>query len=309
MKLRDVNDARRSINSSTDVESISPAEDTQSQKTLLVETGDVGEVTGSPGGMVDDTGDRHYMDDVRGIQAGCELIREGSIASSNSNNNDDDDVEDDFDIEGANLSVDLASGGTVWNDHKEDSNESPQKSPALRVKLTTEVYNSTNSLMDNADDDVNSSKSTVTSNVNTFPQNVRLKTEVSPSVSQGFGNASDDQQLGLSTVHQLYNASFNDGRFPVFSNSSTSAPTPRTPKKSPGERQSSSVDYRRSERGLSFLFPSFSDHGMSLLDKVRITVARHKNNYFLGWTAEQLARLDPIVRPKVPVTPAVYREY
>jgi len=42
---------------------------------------------------------------------------------------------------------------------------------------------------------------------------------------------------------------------------------------------------------------------------VRITVARHKNNYFLGWTEDQLSRLDAVVRPKLPVTPAVYREY
>jgi hypothetical protein len=43
--------------------------------------------------------------------------------------------------------------------------------------------------------------------------------------------------------------------------------------------------------------------------QVRVTVARHKNNYFLGWTEDQLRQLDPIVRPRVPVTPAIYREY
>lgn len=74
-------------------------------------------------------------------------------------------------------------------------------------------------------------------------------------------------------------------------------------------RTDANSEYRRSERGLSFLFPSFSDHNMSLGDKVQITIARHKNNYFLGWSEEALATLDPLVRPKMPVTPEIYKEY
>ena len=68
-------------------------------------------------------------------------------------------------------------------------------------------------------------------------------------------------------------------------------------------------DYRKSERGLSYLFPSLIDQQLSLLDKVRITVLRHKNNYFLGWSEEQLKRVDPLVRPKMPVTRELYKEY
>ena len=48
---------------------------------------------------------------------------------------------------------------------------------------------------------------------------------------------------------------------------------------------------------------------MSLADKVRVTVTRHKNNYFLGWTEEELRTLDAVVRPKMPVTQDIYREY
>ena len=68
-------------------------------------------------------------------------------------------------------------------------------------------------------------------------------------------------------------------------------------------------DFRKSERGLSYLFPSLIDQQLSLLDKVRITVLRHKNNYFLGWGEEQLKRVDPLVRPKMPVTRDLYKEY
>jgi len=317
----DITDVRRSVNTSTDIESISPTEAAQSQKALLVESEVVEEITESSDGSQDemaaaDGGGRHDNDDVTRIQAGCELAGEGSIASSNSNN---DDVDDDFEVEEVDASAEMGSDSAVWNDQEDDSSDGSHKSPPyveiLRcgARLTTDAYKSMAALMNTASDDVDSSKPTMTSKVNTLSQNVRLKTEAASSVglSQGFNAASDNQQFCPSSVYQLYSASLNTdvGARPVFSNSSSSAPPPKTCKKSPGERQSSSVDYRRSERGLSFLFPSFSDHGMSLLDKVRITVARHKNNYFLGWSADQLSRLDPIVRPKVPVTPAVYREY
>jgi len=259
--------------------------------------------------------------EVTASPAGCELVVKvgSSIASSNSNDEDDDDVY--FDAERVNASsAELDGEGSVWNERDENIGDVSRNSPLHARPTAEDIYNSTDALSNTAaaaaaaaDDDVKSSKTTMTSNVDTLPRNVpRLKTEAAASVSQGFGTQPASQQFSPSAVRQLYNVGLrtDDGRFPVFSNSSASAPsTPKTPKKSPGERQSSSVDYRRSERGLSFLFPSFSDHGMSLLDKVRITVARHKNNYFLGWTDDQLARLDPIVRPKVPVTPAVYREY
>ena len=68
-------------------------------------------------------------------------------------------------------------------------------------------------------------------------------------------------------------------------------------------------EYKRSERGLSFLFPSLSDHNLSLLDKVRITVLRHKNNYFLGKSEEDLVKVDPLIRPKMIVTSDIYKEY
>ncbi len=76
------------------------------------------------------------------------------------------------------------------------------------------------------------------------------------------------------------------------------------------ERQSQAhSEYKRSERGLSFLFPSLSDHNLSLLDKVKITVMRHKNNYFLGWSEEDLRKIDPLIRPKMIVSPEIYKEY
>lgn len=86
------------------------------------------------------------------------------------------------------------------------------------------------------------------------------------------------------------------------------------PLKKPSKMRSSSrneinTEYRRSERGLSFLFPSFSDHNMSLMEKVQITITRHKNNYFLGWDEAALDKLDPLVRPKMVVTPEIYKEY
>ena len=68
-------------------------------------------------------------------------------------------------------------------------------------------------------------------------------------------------------------------------------------------------EYKRSERGLSYLFPSLNDQKLSLLDKVWITVVRHKNNYFLGWHEDTLAPVDPLIRPKMVVTAELYREY
>ena len=73
--------------------------------------------------------------------------------------------------------------------------------------------------------------------------------------------------------------------------------------------QQQQPEYKRSERGLSYLFPSLNDHKLSLLDKVWITVVRHKNNYFLGWQEDTLATVDPLIRPKMVVTMELYREY
>lgn len=91
---------------------------------------------------------------------------------------------------------------------------------------------------------------------------------------------------------------------PVSSGSST--PTQEQARKPLVFRSS---EYKKSERGLSFLFPSLADQQLSLLDKVRITVLRHKHNYFLGWTEELLQQLDPLVRPKMVVTRQLYKEY
>ncbi len=68
-------------------------------------------------------------------------------------------------------------------------------------------------------------------------------------------------------------------------------------------------EYKKSERGLSFLFPSLADQQLSLLDKVKITVMRHKSNYFLNWKEEELMKVDPMVRPKLVVTKELYKEY
>ena len=101
------------------------------------------------------------------------------------------------------------------------------------------------------------------------------------------------------------------------SSSSTSAPV--TPSSSvastptPDQNRKSLIfkpsEYKKSERGLSFLFPSLADQQLSLLDKVRITVLRHKHNYFLGWSEETLQQLDALVRPKMMVTRQLYKEY
>ena len=47
---------------------------------------------------------------------------------------------------------------------------------------------------------------------------------------------------------------------------------------------------------------------MSILDRVNITVARHKNDYFKNWTSQQLDDIDNITRPIEPVMPEIYSE-
>ena len=99
--------------------------------------------------------------------------------------------------------------------------------------------------------------------------------------SQRFDAVSDHQQVCPPATHQLYTASLGAAGDSLCLESSGTVtsppPPPMAPKKSPAvERGSSSAaDYRRSERGLSFLFPSFSDHGMSLLDKVHMHRLEH----------------------------------
>lgn len=43
--------------------------------------------------------------------------------------------------------------------------------------------------------------------------------------------------------------------------------------------------------GISSLFLAFPKQ-MSILDRVNITVARHKNDYFINWTSQQLDEVD-----------------
>ena len=59
--------------------------------------------------------------------------------------------------------------------------------------------------------------------------------------------------------------------------------------------------------GISSLFPALPKQ-MSILDRVNITVARHKNDYFKNWTSQQLYDIDNITRPIEPVTPEIYSE-
>jgi len=47
---------------------------------------------------------------------------------------------------------------------------------------------------------------------------------------------------------------------------------------------------------------------MSILDRVNITVARPKNDYFKNWTSQHLDDIDNITRPIGPVTPEIYSE-
>jgi hypothetical protein len=47
---------------------------------------------------------------------------------------------------------------------------------------------------------------------------------------------------------------------------------------------------------------------MSILDRVNINVARHKNDYFKNWTSQQLDDIDNITRPIEPVMPEIYSE-
>lgn len=60
--------------------------------------------------------------------------------------------------------------------------------------------------------------------------------------------------------------------------------------------------------GLRAFFPEMPS-SMSNLEKAKIWVKRHNNNYFMGWTQEQLQNLDPIVRPLTIITPELYKRH
>lgn len=60
--------------------------------------------------------------------------------------------------------------------------------------------------------------------------------------------------------------------------------------------------------GLRAFFPEMPSN-MSNLEKAKIWVKRHNNNYFMGWTQEQLQNLDPIVRPLTIITPELYKRH
>ncbi|CAI9716408.1 Hypothetical predicted protein [Octopus vulgaris] len=60
--------------------------------------------------------------------------------------------------------------------------------------------------------------------------------------------------------------------------------------------------------GLRAFFPEMPI-SMSNLEKAKIWVKRHNNNYFMGWTQEQLQSLDPIVRPLTIITPELYKRH
>ncbi|GAB1600771.1 uncharacterized protein LOC115217823 isoform X1 [Argonauta hians] len=60
--------------------------------------------------------------------------------------------------------------------------------------------------------------------------------------------------------------------------------------------------------GLRAFFPEMPI-SMSNLEKAKVWVKRHNNNYFMGWTQEQLQSLDPIVRPLTIITPELYKRH
>ena len=60
--------------------------------------------------------------------------------------------------------------------------------------------------------------------------------------------------------------------------------------------------------GLRAFFPEMPS-SMSNLEKAKVWVKRHNNNYFMGWTQEQLQNLDHIVRPLTIITPELYKRH
>ncbi|KAL5018014.1 hypothetical protein ScPMuIL_003736 [Solemya velum] len=60
--------------------------------------------------------------------------------------------------------------------------------------------------------------------------------------------------------------------------------------------------------GLKAFFPEMPC-GLSNLDKACVWVKRHNNNYFVGWTQEQLEAVDHTVRPLTIITPELYKRH
>ncbi|KAK3601911.1 hypothetical protein CHS0354_041850 [Potamilus streckersoni] len=60
--------------------------------------------------------------------------------------------------------------------------------------------------------------------------------------------------------------------------------------------------------GLRAFFPELP-HNMSNLDKAKIWVKRHNNNYFINWNQEQLQSVDTLLRPLTIITSELYKRH
>ena len=58
--------------------------------------------------------------------------------------------------------------------------------------------------------------------------------------------------------------------------------------------------------GMRYLFPQLGEE-LQLYERAQIWVARHDHKYFVGYTAEQLAEIDPKLRPLAPITSELYK--
>ena len=77
--------------------------------------------------------------------------------------------------------------------------------------------------------------------------------------------------------------------------------SPESPPVSEGRRGGS-----RKLIGMRYLFTPLGDH-LSLLEKAKIWVTRHDYKYFVGWTEEQLSKVDPVLRPISTISPEMYK--
>jgi hypothetical protein len=62
--------------------------------------------------------------------------------------------------------------------------------------------------------------------------------------------------------------------------------------------------------GISSLFPDFPKQ-MSIMDRVKIIIQRHKNNYFKNWSTQELDDADVchITRPLQDITDNIFKEH
>jgi hypothetical protein len=62
--------------------------------------------------------------------------------------------------------------------------------------------------------------------------------------------------------------------------------------------------------GISSLFPDFPKQ-MSVMDRVKIIIQRHKNNYFKNWSTQELDDADVchIPRPLQDITDNIFKEH